>query len=391
MNKNNELLLALAVTIATQVFTAMALFATPVLAPAASVDVGVAANAVGVFVSLMYVSAAFAAPIGGTLVARFGAVGMSQIGLLLGAAGIALFGVGHPLVLVLAAFAIGAGYGSITPASSVLLIERTPERARNVIMSIRQTGVPIGGALAGAMVPWIIVAAGWREASFAIAAACVLVAVLLHPSRRRFDAPRAQSTGRRPSIADMFRLVMAHPELARVSIASLVFSGIQTCFSSYLVVVLIEKADRSIVAAGALLSAAMIAGIAGRILWGVAADVTRNARGVLAVLGIVTAACMAIMVVVSPGWPAAALLALAVIGGLTAIGWNGVFLAEVARIAPQGKVAHATGAALMFTYTGPATAPFLFWLLLTASGDYIVPYLASAAVMFAASVWLVRR
>lgn len=378
-------------TIATQVFAAMALFATPVLAPAASADIGVAANAVGVFVSLMYLVAAFAAPVGGTLVARFGAVGMSQIGLLLGAAGIALFGIGHAVVLVFAAFAIGAGYGSITPASSVLLIERTPERARNVVMSIRQTGVPIGGALAGALVPWIIVAAGWREASFAIAAACVLVALLLHPSRRRFDAPRAHAAARRPSIADMYRLVMAHPELARVSIASLVFSGIQTCFSSYLVVVLIEKADRSIVTAGALLSSAMIAGIVGRILWGIAADVTRNARGVLAVLGFVTAACMAIMIVVSPGWPAFALLALSVVGGLTAIGWNGVFLAEVARIAPQGKVAHATGAALMFTYTGPATAPFLFWLLLTASGDYIVPYLASAVVMFAASVWLVRR
>ena len=42
---------------------------------------------------------------------------------------------------------------------------------------------------------------------------------------------------------------------------------------------------------------------------------------------------------------------------MTASGWNGVFLSELARLAPEGRVGEATGAVLMFGFAGLVLGP----------------------------------
>ena len=63
------------------------------------------------------------------------------------------------------------------------------------------------------------------------------------------------------------------------------------------------------------------------------------------------------MAISSPDWPRAAMIVLCAAFGGTAIGWNGVYLAEVAREAPAGKTVEATGGALFFTFFGVLITP----------------------------------
>src|SRR5690349_4187720 len=77
--------LALPVALGAQTFTAAAMFAPGVLAPAASADMGVPATAVGAMTSLIYLAAAIAAPQLGSRVPQLGALRVIQIGLLLSA------------------------------------------------------------------------------------------------------------------------------------------------------------------------------------------------------------------------------------------------------------------------------------------------------------------
>ena len=60
-----------------------------------------------------------------------------------------------------------------------------------------------------------------------------------------------------------------------------------------------------------------------------------------------------------PGWPLPLVVTAVFAFGLTASGWNGVFLAEVARLAPQERVAEATGAVLTASYGGLLLGPVL--------------------------------
>jgi MFS family permease len=135
--KAGALMAALPAAIAAQTFTAAMMFAPPVLAPAASADVGLPATAVGVVTALIYLSAAMAAPAAGARVPRVGALRVTQLGLLIAGSGLALMALAHPLAIVIAALVIGCGYGPSTPSGSELLAEHTPPRLRNVIVSVR--------------------------------------------------------------------------------------------------------------------------------------------------------------------------------------------------------------------------------------------------------------
>jgi len=318
-------------------------------------------------------------------------VRVSQACLLFAGIGLALCGLVHPLIVVLGAVVIGMGYGPPAPAGSTLLMERSPDRVRNLVMSIRQTGVPLGGALAGLVVPSIVIVIGWRVTALVIGGLCLVLALALQTMRATYDRPARHTTASGTRLTALLRMIWSHEELRRISFASFAFAGMQVCFSSYLVVFLIEKGGLSVLSAGAVLSAAMVAGIVGRLLSGLVADVFGNARRVLAVLGVMMALCAAAIVFVTPAWPFGLVLLLCVVFGAIAMGWNGVFVAEIARIAPQGKVAVATGAALAVTYFGVMVGPFFFWLILQATGSYHAAFGSAATVTLAASILIARR
>jgi len=104
------------------------------------------------------------------------------------------------------------------------------------------------------------------------------------------------------------------------------------------------------------------------------------------------AAFSALTAMFSPDWPLPAMLVVIAAFGGTAIGWNGVYLAETARVAPAGQAALATGGCLFFTYVGVVCCPFLFGLLQRATGSYALCF-AAAAIAYAtvAAVLALRR
>jgi hypothetical protein len=79
-------------------------------------------------------------------------------------------------------------------------------------------------------------------------------------------------------------------------------------------------------------------------------------------------------------WPPAAIFVVSAVYGATAIGWNGVYLSEVARIAPPGKAAAATGASLAMTYAGVVAVPIMFWAIVMLSDSYAAAYVTAACL-----------
>ena len=382
-----ELVVAVALTTAVQALVSMAVFTPAVLAPVAQQEIGIDASAIGIFTALIYIVATLSAPLAGAVVARNGPLRVSQHSLLWSGAGLALFASAVPVMIAAGALLIGVGYGPATPASSAILVKRVPDRLRNLIMSIRQSGVPLGGALSGVLVPVLIVACGWRATVLVIAAACALLAITLQPLREQYDGERDST--RRPAHGShlaSLRMVFGHDNLRQTALSSVTYSGIQMCLGSYLVVFLTQRAGMSLVNAGAAFSAAMISGVIGRVLWGAVADYLFSARITLGCLGVIMALCAFTITQMTPVWPFAAVVALCIVFGGSALGWNGVFIAELARIAPEGQVAQATGAVLGVTYFGVVLMPFLFWLIVAASSSYALAFAVVGVLTLAAGM-----
>jgi hypothetical protein len=87
-----------------------------------------------------------------------------------------------------------------------------------------------------------------------------------------------------------------------------------------------------------------------------------------------------------PRTPHAVVLALAIVYGATAIGWNGVFLGTVARAVPRPQAAMATAGCLFFTYFGVVIGPPLFGLV----GGAGYGLAASFALLAVPLTWTIR-
>jgi hypothetical protein len=68
-----------------------------------------------------------------------------------------------------------------------------------------------------------------------------------------------------------------------------------------------------------------------------------------------------------------------------------VFVAEVARIAPGGDIAKATGATLGMTYFGVVVGPFIFWAIVAATASYAIAFAAIGACALIAGLACFRK
>ncbi|MEO8345190.1 MAG: MFS transporter [Betaproteobacteria bacterium] len=385
-------LVALAATLAIQMFTSLVATAPAVLAPELARSMGVAPQWIGVFVGLVYLGAMFASVVSAGFIERFGAIRVSQFCVLLCAVGIMAIGLLPATfagLLVGIAVLIGLGYGPITPASSQILVRTTPASQMALMFSIKQTGVPAGAALAGALLPVAALAFGWRIALITLSLIGLGVIVAAQSTRRVLDVDR--TPGQAFSLAAMIgrlKLVARTPELAELALLSLAYAAVQVCLTSFLVVFLNGALGWSLVDSGLALTVATIGGVIGRIVWGALADRVLAPRRALTLIGLLAGLCGLGMAFATPLWPAWIILPVAALFGATAIGWNGVQLSELARRAPPGSAGAVTGAAGFITFSGVVMGPPIFAALTAVTGGYRAGFLFMATISLVAASML---
>jgi len=393
VSETRRVVLPLAVTLAVQMLVAFAVYCAPVMAPVAGPALGYAPSSVGYYIAVTYCGSMIGSAVAGGWVARFGPIRVSQAGLVLALCGLALAASAVPPLVLLGGFIVGLGYGPTTPASSVILVRAAPPSMFSLIFSIKQTGVPAGGALAGALVPVLVLAFGWQWGAVAIGIACLALALAIGAVRERYDHglnPHA-SISLRTAFSPV-GMVLREPGLRQMCITSFVYGGVQITLVTYLVTFLVDSFALTLVLAGLVMAVAQVASIIGRVLWGVLADRVLTRRAMLGLLGIGMGISALLALAADPSWPPWLLFLYASVFGATAVGWNGVFLAEIARIAPPGRTSEATGGCLFFTFLGVVVSPPIFNAVLALAGGYPVAYAIFAVPALAVGIsMLVRR
>jgi len=275
--------------------------------------------------------------------------------------GIALLvgALGTPFALVAAPLLLGLGVGIETPASSDILARVTATEHRPFVFSLKQTGVQSGGMVAGVLYPAILPLVGWRGAMAWMGATCIAYALVLEPLRRRTDREARSAVGAKPPHGNVLKLVLREPRLRRFVGAAFTFHAMQVCVNTFLVSFLVTQHGLALTTAGALLTAAQFGGFAGRLGTPFVVGPRLSVARLLVVMGVGMSLCgLAVGLGAGhmPGWLLAVMCGLF---GLTSSGWNGVFLAEVARLAGD-QIARVTGGVLVIAYAGLILGPLAF-------------------------------
>ena len=364
----------------------------PVIAPLMMASTGLAPERVGNLSSLTALATVLYLMIGGVFLARMGPVRMLQLGTAVAVTALLVASLGQAFAIFLAAFMLGLGYGPTPPAGSRMLAATAPPKHRSLIFSIKQAGAPAGGALAGLVAAPVALAYGWPAALMLAFGVGVLAILVIQPLRPAFDAERSRA--QRLRFSDIFspRAISAplasfkhNPALRRVTALSVSFAIAQGCLFSFTVTWLVEKRGFDLVLAGSVFAAMQFAGVVARILLGWVADRTGNALANLAAQGFVAGSAilaLALLPADAGFWP---LALIAVLCGFFGASWNGISLAEVARLAPAGKVADATAGSTIFIFLGYVAGPSIFATLVSLTGSWTLPQILVAAQLLLAS------
>jgi fucose permease len=223
---------------------------------------------------------------------------------------------------------------------------------------------------------------------------CIAFALVLEPLRAGLDIERH---GAAPPLGQALRhffdpvvAVWRHPVMRRLALVSFVFASTQVSVIAFMVVYLEGDLGFSLVDAGLLLAIGTACGAGGRIAWGLLADATHKPLLVLAGLAAGMTAASLLLASAQPGWSFGAMAVVAALAGVTTVGWNGVYFAEIARQSLPGQAGAMTGGATFFTYSGPLVVPPLFSLLVGWFGSFTLNYAIAAAASAAAGVVLWR-
>lgn len=374
-------LVAIVVVFLLQTVAAFLTRAVPIASPAFMAEFGWDESWIGYLSAANIIGAMFILLAGMGLMRRIGSVLALQLSIMIGAASLLLFQYPSIAMALLASALIGLSNGTANPAGSEVLMRFTPAGHHNLIFSIRQAGVPLGGVVAGLAIPLLIDWLGWRMAFVVSAGVAFAATAALLPFRGRIDGPRPAAPAARFRLSDIavpMRSLSSTPGLWRIVIVGAVFSVAQSCWFTFAVTYLVVGLGYSLGTAGLVFAVMQAAGVVGRIALGVIADRTSSAA-TLAAVAVLSASVTVAFALARPDWPLWSMMLLAAIAGATVSGWNGVQVAETARRSPRTLVAETAAGNVMIVFVSNMLSPIAFAAFVAATGRFDLGFMIAGA------------
>ena len=259
-------------------------------------------------------------------------------GLTAAAGSLAVASATHSFAGVTAALvATGALGASVNAASGRAIMAWFPASELGLALGVRQTAIPIGGALGAVLLPTLASAGGTRLAFLFLAGSCATGAAVAA------TFVRGGAAGNDTELEDIAS-PLRDPHMWLLGLGTGLYLVAQIGITGFVVLFLHD--DRHVRRAWIVLAAIYVLATAARIGSGVISDRLGRRLGPLRAIGVALAAATA-AVAATLGAPLAVLIPLFVVAGVLSMAWNGLAYAAAAEAAGSRK----TGAALGFQQT----------------------------------------
>ncbi len=336
-------------------------------APLIRATFGLSEIEVGAIASCIYLGATASSITSGRLTDSLGAgpvLAMSMIALVMG---LLISAVAPVAAIFFAGLVVaGLGYGAVNPPTNVLANPADPRR-RALSMSIKQSGIPLGGIVAGLLVPAAAAATDWRWSLLIPVVVCGVLAVV----SARIGPVTSTDDERDPSAQARAGLRLAHAYTY-----GFLMAGIQVAVFIFVAVYLVDDRGFDPGGAGVSLAILLVGGLIGRPGWGWISDRLHHDRvRVLQAAAVLSAIFLGLLPVARDGWLAPVLVGV----GLCSVGWNGVFLAVLTEIVPPNLIGSTTGVAMLLVHLGAVLLPPIVGLVAVLTGGWTFAWMLCAA------------
>ena len=361
----------------------------PVAGPAFTAEFGWDQAWVGYLTAATTVGALFVLTSGIGVIHRLGGVYTLQLSLLIGSASLLLYLVPSIGLALIASVCVGLSSGTANPAGSEVLTRLTPKEHRNVVFSIKQAGVPLGGIIGGLAIPPLIDALGWRYAAAVVAGVSIAAVMATWAFRTRIDPSAEQRAQQRlvsfrlTDILVPLRSLSRGERLWRASWVGCLLAIPQAGWVTFMVTYLVVGLGMSLSTAGLVFAVMQTSSMFGRVTLGWIADRVASGPATLMIASFGSAISTIALALSAPDWPLWAFLLLSAFAGIAVSGWNGVQIAEVARRSSPELIAESAAGSVILIFMSNMLTPVAFAAFIAVTNRYDIAYLILAAFSLA--------
>ncbi|KAA0804300.1 MFS transporter [Bacillus sp. JAS102] len=266
---------------------------------------------------------------------------------------------------------MGMFYSVSQPGGSKVILKWFPKENRGLAMGIRQAGIPIGGALAGVLIPFLTIQYNMTYAINSIACICIIGGLLFFVF---YKEPYVQAEVRKEhtkvSFWTQLKVVICKKELYPIYMAGICMISLQMVLVGHFMKFLVREQSITSIVAGTVFSIMFFSGMIGRIVLATISDVFYKGNRriplfitVCASIGLVLLLVISIHTITS-----GVLYGVSALLGFFSIGWFSLFIAEVAELASEESVGITVGLALTLNQFVIIIAPVLFGYIVDAKG-----------------------
>lgn len=288
---------------------------------------------------------------------------------------------------------IGMFYSVSQPGGSKVILKWFPKENRGLAMGIRQAGIPIGGALAGVLIPFLTIQYNVTYAINSIACICIIGGLLFFMF---YKEPYVKEEARKGHIKISFwtklKVVICKKALYPIYMAGICMISLQMVLVGHFMKFLVREQSITSIVAGTVFSVMFFSGMIGRVVLAAISDVFYKGNRriplfitVCASIGLVLLLVISIHTVTS-----GVLYGVSALLGFFSIGWFSLFIAEVAELAREDSVGITVSLALTFNQIAIIVAPILFGYIVDKKG-YTYAWLCIVVLLCISAVSLYRK
>lgn len=290
---------------------------------------------------------------------------------------------------------IGMFYSVSQPGGNKVILKWFRKENRGLAMGIRQAGIPIGGALAGVLIPFLTVQYNMTYAINSIACICIMGGVLFFVF---YKEPYVQEEARKGHNNISFwmelKVVICKKELYPIYITGICMISLQMVLVGHFMKFLAGEQSITSIVAGTVFSVMFFSGMIGRIALAAISDVLYKGNrriplfiAVCASIGLILLLVMNIHTIMS-----GVLYSVSALLGFFSIGWFSLFIAEVAELASEESVGITVSVALTLNQIAIIVAPVLFGYIVDEKGyAYAYAWLCIVVLLSISAVSLYRK
>ncbi|EJS70208.1 hypothetical protein ICU_01864 [Bacillus cereus BAG2X1-1] len=288
---------------------------------------------------------------------------------------------------------IGTFYSVSQPGGSKVILKWFPKENRGLAMGIRQAGIPIGGALAGVLIPFLTIKYSMTYAINIIACICIIGGLLFFIF---YKEPYVQEKVRHERIELTFwmqlKAVMCKKELYPIYITGICMISLQMVLVAHFIKFLVMEQSITPILAGKVFSVMFFFGIIGRIVLAVISDLFyKGNRRIPLFIAVCTSIGFILMLVIDIHTiPSGVLYVVSAVLGFFSIGWFSLFMVEVAESVNEESVGMTVSFALTLNQIAIIVAPVLFGYIVDEKG-YTYAWLCIVVLLNISAVSLYKK